>query len=517
MKKIVILGSGPNRIGQGIEFDYTCVHAAKCLSRAGFETIMINCNPETVSTDYDTSNKLYFEPLYHEHVIEAIRREQTRGQVLGVIVHFGGQTPLKLSQYLQKADIPILGTSPDSIDLAENRDRFRELLLSLNLKQAKSCICHHVEEIPATIEKEIGFPVMVRPSNVLGGRAMVTLYNTEELDKYLEANWYTLTEGSILIDRFLENAIEIDVDAVSDGEDVYIAGIMEHIERAGIHSGDSACVLPPYSLSPSTIKELQKSTVKMTLALKIKGPINIQYAVKDEKVYVIEANPRASRTIPFVSKTTGVPVAKICSEIMVGKKLKDFNLPQTFPNHFAVKEVVLPFARFPQVDTLLGPEMKSTGESMGHDKDLSKAFAKAQIAAFNPLPTGHKGTALVGHKNLEQSDKLIKNLQDRGFSVAVVGEMSRHLDRWNGAVVSFDQLLQKSGKSAWDFIQTQELKVAFLTESDKSLKELRRLLVMGRISYFSTWEAVEWALKSMKYSPKDFEVTPIQSLSSPRY
>ena len=488
--KVIILGSGPNRIGQGIEFDYTCVHAAKTLTKMGFETVMVNCNPETVSTDYDTSDKLYFEPLFREHVIELVKNEQGQGNLLGVIVQLGGQTPLKLSGCLEKAGIPILGTSPGSIDLAENRDRFQGLLEKLGLRQAQNGVCHHPAELVGVVEG-IGYPVMVRPSNVLGGRAMAVLRGREDLDTYRQKNALVgLETGPILVDRFLDDAIEIDVDAVCDGEEVVVAGIMEHVERAGIHSGDSSCVIPPYSLSDEMIEEIRKSTIRLSLGLEVKGPINIQYAAKEGKLYVIEANPRASRTIPFVAKSSGIPLAGICSEIIVGKKLKECVLPLRELKHFSVKSVVFPFARFAGADTLLGPEMKSTGESMGHGKNLSEAFAKAQLAAFNPLPKkSERGRVLLVHSDPEQSTQWKGRLEKLGFAVVSGEEVARGGESREENTVDF----------------------AIVTDTTPRLKKLRRSLMMSRTTYFTTKEAVEMVLNALSHEWEDFEPVPIQN------
>ena len=498
--KVIILGSGPNRIGQGIEFDYTCVHAAKTLTNMGFETIMVNCNPETVSTDYDTSDKLYFEPLFREHVIELVQNEQRQGNLLGVIVQLGGQTPLKLSACLEKADIPILGTSPESIDLAENRNRFQALLKELELNQAKNGVCDDLSDLPRVVSK-VGFPVMVRPSNVLGGRAMAILHDTCELDSYLRRNnQIDLKHGPILVDRFLENAIEVDVDAVCDGGEVFIAGIMEHIERAGIHSGDSSCVIPPYSLSESILEEIRQSTIRLSLKLEVKGPINIQYAVQGEKLYVLEANPRASRTIPFVAKSLGIPLAKICSEVIIGKKLREcaLSLLMPKPKRFSVKSVVFPFARFANADILLGPEMKSTGESMGHDEDLLGAFAKAQLSAFNPLPdkthvpTSEKSRVLLVHPNPEESTQWCLRLEELGFLVVSEREMN-----WDQVVL----------------FPAHVIAFAIVTDSSPGLKNLRRSLIMSKITYFATPEAVEMALGAMSHRWEEFEPMSIQNFS----
>ena len=496
--KIIILGSGPNRIGQGIEFDYTCVHAAKTLTNMGFETIMVNCNPETVSTDYDTSDKLYFEPLVREYVIELVQNEQRQGNLLGVIVQLGGQTPLKLSACLEKVDIPILGTSPDSINLAENRDRFQTLLKQLQLNQAKNGICHDLSSLSRVVE-QIGFPVMVRPSNVLGGRAMAVLQDFSELNDYLgRNNQIGLEDGPILVDRFLENAIEVDVDAVCDGEEVFVAGIMEHVERAGIHSGDSSCVIPPYRLSKDILEEIHQSTIKLSLKLEVKGPINIQYAIQGEKLYVLEANPRASRTIPFVAKSLGIPLAKICSEVIVGKKLREYSLSLPTPERFSIKSVVFPFARFANADVLLGPEMKSTGESMGHGKDLSEAFAKAQLSAFNPLPgktsspTSEKSRVLLVHADSEERERWRRNLEELGFLVVSEKEM---------------------GWEQVSLLPARALSFAIVTDSSPRLKNLRRSLIMSKITYFVTREAAEVAMGAMSREWENFDPVPIQNFS----
>jgi len=381
-KKVVILGGGPNRIGQGIEFDDCCVHASFSLGEAGFETIIVNCNPETVSTDYDTSDRLYFEPLTEEDVLAILENEKP----YGVIVQFGGQTPLKLAKVIQKAGFKILGTSPDNIDIAEDRKRFQVLLTRLKLKQPQNGTARSASEA-INVAKKIGYPVVGRPSYVLGGRAMEIVYDDKALKKYMAVAALVSGDHPVLIDKFLESAIEIDVDCVSDGKQVVIGGIMEHIEEAGIHSGDSACCIPPHSLFSSILEEVRRQTILMAKALKVVGLMNVQYAVKDGVVYVLEVNPRASRTIPFVSKAIGKPLAKIASLAMVGKSLKSQGFTQELiPPFISVKEVVLPFSKFPGVDTILGPEMKSTGEVMGIADDFGSAFAKAQIAASNSLP-----------------------------------------------------------------------------------------------------------------------------------
>ena len=521
-KKIIILGSGPNRIGQGIEFDYTCVHASKSLSAIGFETIMINCNPETVSTDYDTSDKLYFEGLFPEYVLEVIYREQQKGQLLGVIVQFGGQTSLKLAQVLQKATVPILGTSSDSIDLAENRERLQKLLLKLDIAQPQNTICHQIEDIASATEK-IGYPVVIRPSNVLGGRAMATLQNSQSLEKYLKENQSLILDGPILIDRFLENAVEVDVDGIYDGDNIYIAGIMEHIEYAGIHSGDSACVIPPWSLSKSLQIQINKTTEMLAKALKVRGLVNVQYAVRDEKLYMIEVNPRASRTTPFVAKSTGVPIAAIASQVMAGKKLTDFHLPSLHLNHFSFKEVVLPFSRFAHADTLLGPEMKSTGEVMGWDKNFSLAFGKSQLAAFNAIPT--KGFALICYPRScgERSLSLIRELVDLNFKVGVIGDITFDLQKQyalEGVILSKYQkknLGHLDTVHFLDFLQSQNVNLAIVIDHGEHLKNLRRAIMLSRICYFSTEQSAMLALDFIKISQTKNHVpsiNPIQSIDS---
>ena len=444
-KKIVILGGGPNRIGQGIEFDYCCCHAAFALKDAGYETIMINCNPETVSTDYDTSDRLYFEPLTPEDVLEIIDTERSNGTLHGVIVQFGGQTPLKLVESLEKADVPILGTSPDAIDLAEDRNRFKHLLDRLKLKQPQNGIAYSVEQA-RLVAADLGYPFVVRPSYVLGGRAMQILREESQLGDYLletlpqlvphdvKARYpndktgqinTVLGKNPLLFDRYLTDAIEIDVDCIADGKDTYVAGIMEHIEEAGIHSGDSACSLPPHNLSAEVIAELDRQTRELALALQVGGLMNVQYAIKDGDIYVLEVNPRASRTVPFVAKVIGLPVAKIAARIMAGETLASFKLaPQNFEpgaaKHVGVKEAVFPFARFgDKVDTVLGPEMKSTGEVMGLDRDYNIAFAKSQLGGGTRVPKS--GTVFVSVRDADksrilESTRLLAGLgfQDRG-------------------------------------------------------------------------------------------------------
>src|ERR1700761_2087931 len=418
-KKIIILGGGPNRIGQGIEFDYCCCHAAFSLSAQGFETIMVNCNPETVSTDYDTSDRLYFEPLTAEDVLEIVRVEQSKGTLAGVIVQFGGQTPLKLANTLVAEGVPILGTSADAIDLAEDRKRFQVLLHELNLKQPRNATALTAEETIAAA-RSIGYPVILRPSYVLGGRGMVVCSDETQLKAQVASGELFRISGDnpVLIDGFLNRATEVDVDAICDADSqVFIAGIMEHIEEAGVHSGDSACSLPPHTLKPAIIAEIERQTKAMAVALNVRGLMNVQYANQGDEIYVLEVNPRASRTVPFVAKAIGLPVAAIASRVMAGEKLASFDLKQPNPKRISVKEAVLPFARFPGVDTILGPEMRSTGEVMGNDEDFARAFAKSQIGAGVKLPTGGKVFISVRNADKDLIEEPARQLVEMGFSL----------------------------------------------------------------------------------------------------
>ncbi|HNS44877.1 MAG TPA: carbamoyl-phosphate synthase large subunit, partial [Alphaproteobacteria bacterium] len=427
-KKVVILGGGPNRIGQGIEFDYCCVHAAYALKEAGYETIMVNCNPETVSTDYDTSDRLYFEPLTPEDVIELIKAESRNGQVLGAIVQLGGQTPLLLTKHLMAAGIPILGTDPDSIDIAEDRERFQKLLQDLKLKQPPNALATSVKDAFEKAEA-LGFPIVIRPSYVLGGAGMEIVQTMEQMQRYISNAVRVSGSSPVLLDRYLSGATEVDVDVLSDGEDVYVTGVMEHIEEAGIHSGDSACVLPPHSLPYKTVREIEKQSEKLARALKVNGLMNVQFAVKrnsdtgENEIFIIEVNPRASRTVPFVAKATGVPVAKIAARVMAGEKLSSFKsqLKGMTPDHIAVKAPVFPFSRFPGVDPILGPEMKSTGEVIGLDREIGHAFAKSQIGAGIRLPS--EGTVFLSVKDGDKEGliPLAKELVDMGFKLVATG------------------------------------------------------------------------------------------------
>ncbi|MDT8334888.1 MAG: carbamoyl-phosphate synthase large subunit [Desulfurivibrionaceae bacterium] len=435
-RKVMILGGGPNRIGQGIEFDYCCVHAAFALGELGVESIMVNSNPETVSTDYDTSDRLYFEPLTHEDVLNIIESEKPEG----VIVQFGGQTPLNLAVPLAESGVPILGTSPDSIDRAEDRERFQQFLHKLNLKQPENGIAR-TQAAALLIAEEIGYPVVVRPSYVLGGRAMRIVYNDKELNNYMTSAISISPEKPILIDKFLKDAVEIDVDAICDGELTVIGGIMEHIEEAGIHSGDSACVLPPHTLSAEIIESIKEATRAMAIELKVMGLMNIQFAIKDEDLYVLEVNPRASRTIPFVSKATGVPLAKLATKVMMGMKLKDLGLTSEVEvSHHAVKEAVFPFDRFNNVDTLLGPEMKSTGEVMGLDDSVGIAFAKSQLAAGQKIP--EQGTVFISVRDMDKPAivPVARELIEMGFSVVATGGTAAYLAEQNLACTKINKI-----------------------------------------------------------------------------
>ena len=522
-EKIVILGGGPNRIGQGIEFDYCCCHACFSLTAAGFETIMVNCNPETVSTDYDTSDRLYFEPLTAEDVIAIIRKEQSNGNLKGVIVQFGGQTPLKLAHAIEAAGIPILGTSPDAIDLAEDRDRFKELIERLKLRQPESGIARNPGEARAVAER-VGYPVVIRPSYVLGGRAMEIVHDGFEIDRYVARLQATLDNPSelvvsdkrpLLVDRYLTDAVEVDVDCLADGKDTFIAGIMEHIEEAGIHSGDSACSLPPHSLEPKLIAEIERQTRELALALKVVGLMNVQFAIKDGTVYILEVNPRASRTVPFVAKVIGKPVAAIASQVMAGKPLASFGLRPSKFDHIAVKEAVFPFARFPGVDPILGPEMRSTGEVMGIDRDFATAFGKSQLGSGQPLPTS--GTVFVSVKESDK-DRIVAPLRDlaeMGFRVIATRGTKRHLEA-NGVACEVVNKVLEGRPHIVDAMKNDSVALVFnTTEGAKALadsKDIRRTALLHHIPYYTTLAgavAVTRAIKALKAGT--VEVEPLQS------
>ncbi|MCJ2177545.1 carbamoyl-phosphate synthase large subunit [Novosphingobium album (ex Hu et al. 2023)] len=487
-KKIVILGGGPNRIGQGIEFDYCCVHACFALAEAGFETIMVNCNPETVSTDYDTSDRLYFEPLTAEDVLEILRVEKQNGELVGVLVQFGGQTPLKLAQALEDEGIPILGTSPDAIDLAEDRERFAALVEKLGLKQPANGIARSRDEAVA-VANRIGYPVLMRPSYVLGGRAMEIVDSEQQLDDYIATAVQVSGSSPVLIDQYLRDAIECDVDALCDGEQVVVAGVMQHIEEAGIHSGDSACTLPPYSLPADIIAEMERQAEALALALGVRGLMNVQFAVKDGVVYLIEVNPRASRTVPFVAKAIGQPVAKIASRVMAGEKLATFPPFKRDLPYMAVKEAVFPWARFPGVDPVLTPEMKSTGEVMGIDGDFATAFLKAQLGAGMKLP--ESGTVFVSVKNSDKPVILpaVKELVANGFRIIATGGTQKYLTD-AGLPVELVNKVAEGRPHIVDKIVDGEIALIFnTTEGWQSLKDsqsIRSSALTGKVPYFTT-------------------------------
>jgi len=487
-QKIVILGGGPNRIGQGIEFDYCCVHACYALSDAGYETIMINCNPETVSTDYDTSDRLYFEPLTDEDVISIIKREAENGDLRGVIVQLGGQTPLKIAAALEAEGIPILGTSPDAIDLAEDRERFQLLLKKLDLLQPENGIAHSAEEAREIVQR-IGLPVVIRPSYVLGGRAMEVVHQMDDLERYMRDAVVVSGKNPVLIDRFLNNAVEVDVDALCDGSDVYIGGIMEHIEEAGIHSGDSACSLPPQHLSDEILDALKQQTRDLAFALNVVGLMNIQFAIRENKIYLLEVNPRGSRTVPFVAKTTGVPLAKLASRVMAGEKLASFNLTERHLPHVAVKEAVFPFARFPGVDVFLGPEMKSTGEVMGIDTDFGRAFAKSQLGAGTDLPLS--GTVFISIKDEDKPAfiEICRNLVEDGFSILATGGTTAALQAAGVPATRINKVME-GRPHAVDAMLSGDIQLVFNTAKGagaiKDSFSLRHTALTNKVPYYTT-------------------------------
>jgi len=512
-KKIVILGGGPNRIGQGIEFDYCCVHACFALAEQGFETIMVNCNPETVSTDYDTSDRLYFEPLTDEDVLEILRVEQSKGELLGVIVQFGGQTPLKLAQALEDAGIPILGTSPDAIDLAEDRERFAKLVSKLKLKQPDNGIARSRDEA-AAVAARIGYPVLLRPSYVLGGRAMEIVDSEAQLDSYIATAVNVSGDSPVLIDQYLRDAIEVDVDALCDGTEVRIAGVMQHIEEAGVHSGDSACTLPPYSLPADIIAEMERQAEALAFALGVKGLMNIQFAVKDSTVYLIEVNPRASRTVPFVAKAIGQPVAKIAARVMAGEPLANFPPFKRDLPYMAVKEAVFPFARFPGADPVLSPEMKSTGEVMGIDATFEAAFLKSQLGAGSVLPQG--GTVFVSVKNTDKAVIVagVRRLIEHGFRVIATGGTQAYLAE-QGLVVERVNKVAEGQPHIVDKIIDGEIALIFnTTEGWQSLldsKSIRQAALAGKVPYYTTAAgSVAAAAAITAIRPEQLEVRSLQ-------
>jgi len=516
-KKIIILGGGPNRIGQGIEFDYCCCQASFALKKAGFETIMVNCNPETVSTDYDTSDRLYFEPLIEEFVFNIIKKEKTKGNLVGVITQFGGQTPIKLAKFLHENKLPILGTQYTSIDLAEDRDRFRSLLNKLKLKQAKSGIAKTFPQA-LKIADEIGLPLMVRPSYVLGGRAMEIVHEKKQLKNFVQEAFKAAEKNPILIDKFIDNAMEVDVDAISDGKQVFVAGIMQHIEEAGIHSGDSACSLPPVSIKPFLIKEIENQTKKLALALKVKGFMNVQYAIKKDEIYVIEVNPRASRTVPFVSKAKNLPLAKIASRVMAGEKLTKFNLKSKTKDMFAVKEAVFPFNKFPNSDLLLGPEMKSTGEVMGFDRNFGMAFAKSQIAASNSLPT--KGLAFISLKNSHKNEgvALAKQLSKLNFKLCGTGGTADYINKHGIKCKKINKVNQGSPHIV-DVLNAKKIALVINTgggNSEKQLSDalaLRRATLANKVPYCTNMSTANVCIEGIRsLKNKDIKVVSLQDI-----
>ncbi len=533
-KKVVILGGGPNRIGQGIEFDYCCCHAAFALADAGYETIMINCNPETVSTDYDTSDRLYFEPLTEEDVIEILETEKSNGTLHGVIVQFGGQTPLNLAEAVEKAGVPILGTQPSSIDLAEDRDLFSKLISRLELTQPKNGIAYSLEQARIVAER-LGYPLVIRPSYVLGGRAMAIVHSPNEFERYIQDTLTglvppdilmrypndktgqinsVLSDNPLLFDGYLSRAIEIDVDCLSDGKDVFVCGIMEHIEEAGIHSGDSACSLPPVHLSPDIITELKRQTTDLALALKVGGLMNVQYALKDGTIFILEVNPRASRTVPFVAKVIGTPIAKIASRIMAGETLASFNLVEKKLDHIAVKEAVFPFNRFPGVDTVLGPEMKSTGEVMGLDRDFPTAFAKSQLGAGAKVPRGGSAFVSVRDDDKPMIVEFCRQLVGAGFKLVATSGTHKYLTEQGIAAAKVNKVLEGRPHIVDDMKNGGIQLVVNTTDGAKSIsdsRDIRRTALMGKIPYYTTIPGAVAAVEGIIAYADGIDVHPLQS------
>jgi carbamoyl-phosphate synthase large subunit len=512
-EKIVILGGGPNRIGQGIEFDYCCVHACFALSDAGYETIMVNCNPETVSTDYDTSDRLYFEPLTAEDVLEILHVEQQNGTLKGVIVQFGGQTPLNLAKALETAGIPILGTSPDAIDLAEDRERFAALINKLKLKQPENGIARSRDEA-IKVAENIGYPVLMRPSYVLGGRAMEIVDTQAQLENYIQTAVIVSGDSPVLIDSYLRDAIEVDVDALCDGDEVVVAGILQHIEEAGVHSGDSACTIPPYSLPADIIAEIRRQTELLAMNLHVRGLMNIQFAVKDGEIYLIEVNPRASRTVPFVAKAIGAPIAKIAARVMAGEMLRDLPPIKLDIDYIAVKEAVFPFDRFPGVDPVLSPEMKSTGEVMGIDRDFATAFAKSQIGARMPPPMSGKLFVSVKDTDKPVIVPAVRQAIACGFTVCATGGTADYLLAQGIEVERVNKVAQGRPHIV-DKIKDGEIQLIFnTTEGWQSLKdseEIRRSALAGKVAQYTTAAgsvAVAQAIAALQQ--RQLEVRPLQ-------
>jgi carbamoyl-phosphate synthase large subunit len=508
--KIMVLGGGPNRIGQGIEFDYCCVHAAFAMREDGYETIMVNCNPETVSTDYDTSDRLYFEPLTLEDVLEVIHKEQPAG----VIVQYGGQTPLKLANDLEAAGAPIIGTSPDSIDLAEDRERFQQLVEKLNLRQPPNKTARDTESA-AQLADEIGYPLVVRPSYVLGGRAMEIVYNESELRRYMREAVSVSNDSPVLLDRFLDDAIEVDIDAISDGENVLIGGIMEHIEQAGVHSGDSACSLPPYTLSAAVQDRMREQMRKLALELKVVGLMNAQFAIKDEMIYLLEVNPRASRTVPFVSKATGVQLAKVAARCMAGTSLKAQGITkEVIPENYFVKEAVFPFVKFPGVDTVLGPEMKSTGEVMGVGRTFGEAYNKSIMGAGSVLPQGGRALLSVRNADKARAVQVAQDLIDLGFTLMATGGTCKAIQ---GAGLECDRInkVMEGRPHIVDSIKNREVSfIVNTTEGAKAIAdsaEIRRTALQYKVSYTTTISGAEATCLALKQLD-DLNVNRLQDL-----
>ena len=502
-KKVVILGGGPNRIGQGIEFDYCCCHACFALSDAGYETIMVNCNPETVSTDYDTSDRLYFEPLTFEHVMEILAREQENGTLHGVIVQFGGQTPLKLANALDDAGIPILGTTPDAIDLAEDRERFQKLLAAEGLKQPKNGIAHSGDEA-FRIAAEVGYPLVIRPSYVLGGRAMEIVRDDEHLARYIRDAVGVSGDSPVLLDSYLSGAIEVDVDALCDGTSVHVAGVMQHIEEAGVHSGDSACSLPPYSLDADTVAELKRQSHVLALALNVVGLMNVQFAIKDGEIYVLEVNPRASRTVPFVAKAVGSPIASIAARVMAGEALDGFDLKAPETKHISVKEAVLPFARFPGVDTLLGPEMRSTGEVMGKDSTFARAYLKALVGAGMALPQPGEGKVFLSIRDTDKTPEMAdaaRTLAGLGFALIATRGTAAFV-REAGLECEVVNKVYEGRPNIVDVMKNGEVSLVMNTTEGKQAvddsKSMREVALLDKIPYFTTAAGAQAAALALK-------------------
>ena len=510
-KKIIILGGGPNRIGQGIEFDYCCVHASFALKELGYETVIVNSNPETVSTDYDTSDKLFFEPLTLEDVLNICDQEKPDG----VIVQFGGQTPLNLAADLERHGVPIIGTSPNSIELAEDRKHFSALLDDLGLQQAEAGTAVSEDEA-VEVASRIGYPVLVRPSFVLGGRAMMIVYDDDELRRYMREAVDASPERPVLVDRFLDGATEVDVDCISDGENTVVGAIMQHIEHAGVHSGDSACVIPPFSLGDKIEGEIEEAAISLARELKVKGLMNIQFAVKDGELYVIEVNPRASRTVPFVSKAIGVPLAKIAAKIMVGEKLPDLGLTERIvPAHYNVKEAVFPWPRFPGIDIVLGPEMKSTGEVMGIDEDLGMAYAKSQISAFNPLPMEGNVFISVSDRDKAEAITIASQFVEAGFTLFATGGTHRALEEAGVTAQRLYKLAERKRPNVLDMMKNGEIQFVVNTPSSHESREdevvIRSTAVANKVSLCTNLSAADASVKAIRsLQQREFKVKPLQ-------